>query len=69
MLPTVPCLGTFFPQQIWLAPLTRSLLSPRLPCCLAETPLSAIEEAFKNYTSREDVAIVLITQTVAKIAP
>lgn len=33
--------------------------------CPAETPLPAIEEAFKTFTTREDVGVLLITQTIA----
>uniref|UniRef100_A0A6U4SJC1 V-type proton ATPase subunit F n=1 Tax=Hemiselmis andersenii TaxID=464988 RepID=A0A6U4SJC1_HEMAN len=32
-----------------------------------KTPLSAIEEAFKSFTTRDDVAVVLITQTIAEM--
>ena len=31
----------------------------------AKTTKKAIEDAFKDFTSREDIAVVLITQTVA----
>lgn len=30
-----------------------------------ETPLAKIEEAFKDFTTREDVAILLINQSIA----
>lgn len=33
----------------------------------AKTPLKNIEQAFKEFTARDDVAIVLISQTVANM--
>lgn len=33
--------------------------------CLAETSQARIEEAFREFTSREDVAVLLINQVIA----
>lgn len=32
---------------------------------LTETPVKAIEDAFKEFTSRDDIAIVLVSQYVS----
>ncbi len=37
------------------------------PCARAETTTKQIETAFKEFTSREDIAIVLISQNVANL--
>ena len=34
---------------------------------MAETTLKQVEDAFKEFTARKDVAVVLITQTVASM--
>lgn len=35
--------------------------------CYLETTVKAIEDAFKEFTTREDIAIVLISQYVSSI--
>jgi Mg2+/Co2+ transporter CorB len=35
--------------------------------CFAETPAKTIESAFKDFTNRDDIAIVLISQNVASM--
>lgn len=32
---------------------------------LAETPIVDVEEAFKSFSTREDVSVILITQSIA----
>lgn len=41
-----------------------SLVLPR-PCPFAETTPAAVEEAFREFTNREDVAVLLINQGIA----
>ena len=36
-----------------------------LPLSPPETPQGRIEEAFKDFTTREDVAVLLVTQVIA----
>lgn len=41
-------------------------------CCIGiaavvETSASSIEEAFKNFTTRDDVSVVIINQSIASI--
>jgi len=38
----------------------------RARLCVTETPVNQIEDAFKAYTARDDVAVILITQVRRK---
>ncbi|CAN6445939.1 unnamed protein product [Victoria cruziana] len=43
------------------------LLLIELLFCVAETTVKAIEDAFKEFTTKDDIAIVLISQYVANM--
>ena len=49
--------------------LTPCLLLGAHARCHAETTTRAIEEAFKDFTNRDDIAVVLINQYVRGLAP
>ena len=36
-------------------------------CCCAETSVKKIEDTFKDYTNRDDIAIILINQHIANM--
>jgi V-type H+-transporting ATPase subunit F len=38
-----------------------------MPLCATETTVKQIEGAFKEFTAREDIAIVLISQYVSSL--
>lgn len=45
----------------------RTYAAPLTACRRAETSARAIEDAFKDFTNREDVAVVLINQYVRRV--
>eukprot|EP00960_Hanusia_phi_P072802 767878-Hanusia_phi.AAC.9 len=48
-------------------PMANNLVLCRFLACRSwrETPVNQIEEAFKSFTARDDVAVILITQSAA----